>query len=53
MISDYSFGSDFNADAGPWVVPTKGEPWPLVYNQISRHGFLLLQPSVFAIEVSK
>ncbi|CAG5096091.1 Similar to HEXB: Beta-hexosaminidase subunit beta (Felis catus) [Cotesia congregata] len=52
MFSDYTFGSDFNADAGPWVVPTKGEPWPLVYNQISRHGFLLLQPSVFAIETN-
>ncbi|XP_050587198.1 beta-hexosaminidase subunit beta-like [Bombus affinis] len=40
-----------NPDAGSWVRPTQGEPWPSPTNRIVRNAFYLLRPSTFQFNV--
>lgn len=48
----YSSGNLFHADAGPWIIPTQGEPWPMPANRTQHDSFMFVRPAGFEIEVS-
>jgi hypothetical protein len=36
---------------GPWVTPTKGEPWPKPQQIVNYEGYVVVRPTVFTFEV--
>ncbi|KAK0159227.1 hypothetical protein PV328_010136 [Microctonus aethiopoides] len=48
----YSSGNSFHADAGPWIIPTQGEPWPMPANRTQHDSFMFVRPASFEIEVN-
>jgi hypothetical protein len=38
---------------GPWVTPTKGEPWPKPQQLVNYEGYVVVRPSAFTFEVWK
>ncbi|XP_021923175.1 beta-hexosaminidase subunit beta-like, partial [Zootermopsis nevadensis] len=41
------------ASPGPWVTPTKGEPWPKPQHLINYEGYVVVRPTVFRFEVTR
>jgi hypothetical protein len=41
------------ASPGPWVTPTKGEPWPKPQHLINYGGYVVVRPTVFSFKVRK
>lgn len=44
--------NSLNPDAGPWVQPTHGEPWPMPNHRHVTDKFYLLRASTFQFNVS-
>jgi hypothetical protein len=36
---------------GPWVTPTKGEPWPKPQKIVNYGGYVIVRPTCFTFEV--
>lgn len=53
LLIALAHGADsLNPDAGPWVQPTHGEPWPMPNHRHVTDKFYLLRASTFQLNVS-
>ena len=45
-------GADWHDGSGPWVIATKGEPWPSPNSRLLHNDYYYLQPDSFSFQVT-
>ncbi|PSN38811.1 Beta-hexosaminidase subunit beta [Blattella germanica] len=46
-------GSKLRRAVGPWVSPTRGEPWPKPQQIVNYEGYVIVRPSMFTFKVTR
>lgn len=52
LVNSFPYTVQLHSFAGPWVLPTEGEIWPMPNQRLLRDEFYLLRPSTFQFQVN-